>query len=125
MAFPYLSPKGQRRAGIVAVIAVVFFAGTQYTGKVDESRFAEATYDALVGSCQKNGNPLRESVRDILQSQNDQAERNLRTGVIAQLADTHQEFVRFRHLSKVAIWKRNQQLKDLAPVSCPDQFPKP
>lgn len=125
MAPFYLSPANRRRLVIGLVLAAAFFGGMRYTGTVDESKFAQATHDALVTSCNRNGNPLRESVRDILRSQNIQAERNLRTGVIAQLADDQTELARFRHLTKVAIWKRSQQLEDLRPVTCADQYPQP
>ena len=119
--------KGLKIAVAAFVLSVLLFAAVVglgiyiLTNQSDETQdFSAQLREGLVTSCEVNGNPLREAVRNQIQEQIRQRE--------------HLDYARFfpnvpPEELKLLLEQQNEAdratLAEIAPVDCSEQYPKP
>lgn len=109
---------------VIAAVIGVFAFVTYATQQARVNDFSRQLRDGLVASCEKNGNPLRAGVTQMLQDQIAQSEAGLKSGQYARFFPNIPED-ELRALIEEQNAKRREIIEQIRPVDCADTFPKP
>lgn len=89
---------------------------------VEEVRqFGEELRSGLIKSCERNGNPLRETVQHIIREEIRQSDPE----IIQKFLSPEISFTELESLIKIQNRKRRERLREIAPINCKNLYPKP
>lgn len=101
----------------VALAAFLYMKGAEVE---QNSKFSREVNDALIRSCEKNGNPLREVVRGIIEDEIKQSKEADLTKFFPQFPPSELE-----KLVKKQNRQRHSRMQEIKPLNCDDQYPEP